>query len=499
MVTAPAEKRTTPNRGWILAALMCTIMLAAMDTTIVSTAIPQIVGDLGGFSLFSWVYSGYLLAQTVTIPLYGKLADLYGRKPVLLFGMIVFLLGSVASAASWDMNSLIVFRGLQGIGAGSIMATVNTIAGDIYTIRERAEIQGWLSSVWGIAAIIGPALGGAFAEYASWRWIFLINLPIGFMAILLLVVFFKEKIERHDHYIDYPGTFMTLVTGVVLVYTLMGLGQRWAFISIPGMGMLLGSLILILLTIRIENRSPEPIMPNWIWKNKILTGANLAVIMMGAAMLGPNMYLPVVVQSIWGLGAIAAGFVLASLSIGWPLASSFSGRLYLKIGFRNTAIIGAIIIIIASIGFILLPYRTSVWFLVVDQALLGAGFGLLSTSVLVGVQSIVAWDQRGVVTGANMFSRYLGQSIGAAIIGGVFNAAMRKHLVTAPAELNLPAEINDVITIVHSQKNTVAVNDYLRYSFYYASHLVWGVMAILGVLSFLFLMFQPRRFPVVKE
>ncbi|MGB6094000.1 MAG: MFS transporter, partial [Moheibacter sp.] len=167
------------QRNWVLLALMITMMLAAMDSTIVATSIPQIVGDLGGFSLFSWLFSIYLLVQTVTIPIYGKLADIYGRKPILIIGIIIFLFGSAACATSWNMNVLILFRGIQAVGAGAIMATVNTIAGDIYTVKERAKIQGWLSSVWGISAVIGPAIGGAIVDSISWRWIFLINLPVG--------------------------------------------------------------------------------------------------------------------------------------------------------------------------------------------------------------------------------------------------------------------------------------------------------------------------------
>lgn len=164
------EEKQVLKRGWILAALMLTMTLAAMDITIVSTVIPQIVADLGGFSKFTWVFSVYLLAQTVTIPLYGKLSDIFGRKKILIFGIVVFLIGSATSAAAWDITSLILFRGIQGIGAGSIMATVNTIAGDIYSIKERARIQGYLSSIWGISAILGPALGGALAEFVNWRW-----------------------------------------------------------------------------------------------------------------------------------------------------------------------------------------------------------------------------------------------------------------------------------------------------------------------------------------
>lgn len=215
------------KRGWILAALMVTMTLAAMDITIVSTAIPQIVADLGGFTKFSWVFSIYLLAQTVTIPLYGKLSDIFGRKNILLFGIAVFLLGSAASAAAWNIGSLIAFRGIQGLGAGSIMATVNTIAGDIYTVKERARIQGYLSSIWGVSAILGPAVGGALAEYVNWRWIFLINLPLGVVAVFFLTAFFKEKIVPVKPVIDYKGAILILCTlGLLFVFLLEG-GQGW--------------------------------------------------------------------------------------------------------------------------------------------------------------------------------------------------------------------------------------------------------------------------------
>ena len=220
--------------------------------------------------LFSWVFSIYLLAQTVTIPIYGKLADLFGRKPVLMTGMLIFLVGSVASALAWNMVSLIAFRGLQGLGAGAIMATVNTLAGDLYSVPERARVNGWLSSVWGVAAIVGPTLGGAFAEYASWRWIFLINLPIGAVAIGLITRFLPEKIEPHHHRIDYAGAgLLLLAVGALLLGLLQG-GQAWPWWSVPSVGVFAVAALLIGVTLWVERRADEPVLPGWLWRQPVL-------------------------------------------------------------------------------------------------------------------------------------------------------------------------------------------------------------------------------------
>lgn len=219
------------KRNWILAALMLTMFLAAMDIAVVSTVIPEIVSDLGGFKKFSWVFSIYLLTQTATIPLYGKLADLYGRKLILVTGIIIFLIGSATSAASWNIESLIAFRGLQGLGAGSIMATVNTIAGDIYSIKERAKIQGWLSSIWGISAIAGPVLGGSIAKYFSWRWIFLINIPLGIIAVVLIAIYLKEKITKQKPKVDYTGAILIFCTLSAFITFVLNGGQAWPWLS----------------------------------------------------------------------------------------------------------------------------------------------------------------------------------------------------------------------------------------------------------------------------
>ncbi len=494
------------ERRWILAALMMTMMLAAMDTTIVSTAIPQIVGDLGGFALFSWVFSIYLLAQTVTIPIYGKLADVFGRKPILIVGTVIFLAGSVASAFSWNMLSLIAFRGLQGLGAGSIMATVYTLAGDLYSVRERAHIEGWLSSVWGISAIVGPTLGGVFVEYASWRWIFFINLPVGAVALALMARFLHEQPRHKRHEIDYAGAGAMLVAGSALIFALLQGGQAWPWFSAPSATSFGIALLLIGAAIRAERRAAEPVMPRWLWRHRVITGANLSMVGMGLVMMGPNTYLPTFGQSVLGLGPIAAGLMLASMSIGWPLASSWSGRLYLRFGFRDTALGGAVLVVLAAAGFLFRPFPDSAWPIMIDQVLLGAGFGLLSTPILVGVQNTVTYRDRGVVTGANIFSRYLGQSLGAALFGAVFNNAMRSELAHAPEALRagLPTDINAVISALqgsalHSQEVQQTADRYLRQAIATATEHVYAGMAVVALITVGIVLLTPRKFPDASE
>lgn len=494
------EEKKELNKNWILVALMTTIILAAMDNTILATAIPQIVGDLGGFSLFSWLFTIYLLIQTITIPLYGKLADLLGRKPLIIFGITVFLIGSSACGFAWNMPSLIAFRGIQAIGAGAIMATVNTIAGDIYTIQERAKIQGWLSSVWGISAILGPTIGGALADYASWRWIFFINIPFGIISILLLLKYLNEGKTFKKPKIDWAGAIAMLITSTIIMFTLLQSGQSWPWFSLTTLGLITLIVVLIYVTIRIERKAPEPILPIWVWKKRVFLGANLATMGAGAILMGPSMYLPVFAQSVTGLGAIAAGFILASMSITWPISSALSGRLYLRIGFRNTALCGIIIVALATFSFLFIQFPGPVWSLVVIQMLMGAGFGLISTPLLIGIQSTVEYEQRGVVTGANIFSRYFGQSLGASIFAVVFNYGVKSKMEEAP--LNLQAElpnVNKVVDAMQSKESSMDLVHFLREAFFDATHSVYSGLTIVAIITFVIILWTPAKFHSIKK
>lgn len=495
------SKSERDKRSWVLAALMMTMMLAAMDSTIVSTAIPHIVSDLGGFSKFSWVFSIYLLAQTVTIPLYGKFTDIFGRKKILIFGIILFLIGSATCATAWNIGSLIAFRGLQGLGAGSIMATVNTIAGDIYTLEERGKVQGYLSSIWGISAIVGPALGGALAEYAHWRWIFLINIPIGALSIYLLLRFFKENKQTVIPSIDYKGALLIMATlGLFFVFILEG-GQSWSWTSVNSIALLAIVVVLALMTYKTERKSQNAIMPAWLWRNRTFAFTNLAMAGMGIVMMGPETFLPTFAQASLGLGAITSGFILASMSIGWPTASALSARVYMKIGFRETSIIGTIILLVATVGFLFIPHPQPIYLLVLNQILIGAGFGLLSTPALVGIQSLVGWQQRGVVTSSNIFARNLGQSLGAAIIGAIFNNSLMIQLKNAPA--SIPTDITDLIKTLHDPTLSLQSKEFLRLAINNSMHHIYWGMIIFSFLILIALISVPHISPkgdhIVKD
>lgn len=411
----------------VLVALILTMALVAMDTTILATAVPQVVGDLGGFDQVGWVFSGYLLAQTVTIPIYGKLADLYGRRPILIFGVVAFLIGSALSAASWNMATLAIFRAIQGLGAGAISATVQTVAGDLYTVAERGRIQGYLASVWGISAVIAPALGGFFAQYLTWRWIFLVNIPIGVFALYLIARDLHEDVVRRPHRIDYLGAGLVLVSAGLFILGLLSGGVHWSWTSPTSVVVFTGAALAGVALLVVESRAAKPVLPLSMLTRRLTAPSFAATATAGMIVIGLSVYLPNWGQTVLGLSPVAAGFVLAIMSITWPISSGFSARLYLRIGFRDTALVGASCAVAAGTGLVLLGPAPPVWQPVVYTALMGAGMGLLFSPLIVGLQNTVGWDQRGTVTGGLMFSRFLGQSIGAAGFGAVANAVLRRY------------------------------------------------------------------------
>jgi EmrB/QacA subfamily drug resistance transporter len=485
----------------VLAGLMLTMALAAMDTTVVATAIPSVVRDLGGFSLFPWVFSGYVLAQAVTIPIYGKVADLYGRKPVLVVGTVIFLAGSILSGVAWNMVALIAFRALQGLGAGAIQPVVTTLAGDLYTLEERARVQGLISSVWGISAVIGPAIGGFFSEYASWRWIFYVNVPIGAAALAVILTGFHEPhVVRRRHRIDVAGALL-LVGGVgSLIFGLLEGGVRWPWLSAGSFASFAAAAALLVAFAVNERRAVEPMLPPWVFGRRLLLGPALGSGTVGLLTIGLTTYLPTYAQGVLGAGPVVAGFVLATMSLGWPIASSQSGRLYLRIGFRDSALIGAAVCVVAGVLFTLLTGGSHAWQAAGACLVLGVGLGLLSTPLIVGVQSVVDWQRRGVVTGASMLTRVLGQALGAAVFGSIANSTLHRWLGHAPPALagKLPRSVNAASSTFGGHGGQGAAGAYVRQGLELATHRIFVGLAIVAVLALVAVLATPRRFDPVE-
>jgi EmrB/QacA subfamily drug resistance transporter len=412
------------ERGPILGAIMLATGLVAIDSTIIATAVPSIVKDVGGFSLFPWLFSIYLLAQAVSVPIYGKLSDLFGRKPVIIFGIGLFLLGSILCGVAWGMLPLIVFRIVQGLGAGAIMPVTITMVGDLYSVRERAKVQGYVASVWGIASVVGPTLGGVFSEYVSWRYIFFINIPLCLLAGFTIMRRFHERIDRGQPHIDYRGAAL-LSTGLTLV--ILGVlegGQEWAWVSVAGIVVLgLGAASLVAFTF-VERTASEPVLPLWVFRRRLLISSGLLSVGVGAILLGLTSYVPTYVQDVLGTGPLVAGFALAPLLMGWPIAASQAGKIYLKYGFRFTALLGVALVLLGTALMLLLNEHSPVLEVGLFCLIIGFGMGFTVSPTLIAAQSSVSWAERGVVTANNIFLRSLGSSLGVAVFGAIANAVI---------------------------------------------------------------------------
>jgi EmrB/QacA subfamily drug resistance transporter len=484
-VTAVTDARAAvglrSERGPVLGAIMLTTSLIALDNTIIATAVPSVVKDLGGFSQFPWLFSIYLLTQAVTVPVYGKLADVLGRKPVLVFGVLVFVGSSLLCGLAWSMPSLIAARALQGIGAGAVLPIGVTIIGDLYSVQERARVQGYLASVWGVSSVVGPALGGLFSEYGSWRWIFFINLPLGAVALWALQRRFSERVPRRTHEVDYLGAGLLTVGCSLLILGLIEGGTAWAWRSATSAVILSTALVALVLFVRVERRADEPVLPLWVFQRRVLVGGNLVSVLVGALLIGLSSYVPTYVQQVLGTGAVEAGFALGALTVGWPIAASLSGRVYLRIGFRNTAFLG---VLLAASGALLtsrLGAHVPVWHVAGAMFLTGLGMGLIGSPIIVAVQSVVGWDRRGVVTATNMFSRSMGSALGAAAFGAIANATLAHRYAHPPAGLDgpLPQGVDET---TRALAHPGPVADFARAALYDATHHVFLALAAAVVL-----------------
>ncbi|UFJ41226.1 MFS transporter [Brevibacillus humidisoli] len=406
----------------IIFALMVATFLTAIDTTVISTAMPAIARDLGGSELISWVFSIYLLTTAATTPIYGKLADLFGRKRIFIFGAAVFLVGSFLCGLSGSMTQLMIFRAVQGLGAGAVQPMTLTIIGDVFTQEERARLMGLFSAMWGVAGIVGPLVGGFFVDYISWEWIFYINIPVGLVSIILIYLFFHEKLVSRQVSIDYAGAALFTLSIGTFLYTLLEGGERSGIALEPvTFGLLIGSALLFLLFLRVEKKVAEPMLPIQLFRRPLIAVSQIVSFIQGAILIGSSAYLPIWIQDVQGHSATFAGLAVLPMSLGWPIAASVGGRMLIKAGYKLVTVVGMATLVLATFFLSLLTPDSPVWAIPIAVFVLGVGFGFATTSVTIAVQSSVAWQQRGIVTGALQFMRTIGQTVGVALLGAVLN------------------------------------------------------------------------------
>lgn len=422
------------DRGPVLIALMVTTGLIAIDATILATAVPTIVDDLGGFTSFPWLFSIYLLTTAVTVPIYSKLADTIGRKPVILLGVGLFLLGSVLCGLAWSMPALIAFRAIQGLGAGAVQPMAITIAGDIYTVAERAKVQGYIAAVWAVSAVVGPTLGGVFAEFATWHWIFFVNIPLCLASAWLLMRHFHEQVQRREHRIDWAGGVLLTAALTLLVLAVLEGGNAWAWGSPQSLGAFGAGATLLGVFLLVERRAAEPVLPLWVYSRRLLATTAAIAVGVGAMLMGVTTYVPTYLEALLEVSPLTSGLTLAMLTIGWPISASLAGRLYLRWGFRATTLVGMSIVVAATAALALVSTRPSLVGVGLACFFVGFGMGWVAAPSLIAAQASVEWGERGVVTGANMFARSVGSAVGVALLGALVNGLMRGQSAAADPE-----------------------------------------------------------------
>jgi EmrB/QacA subfamily drug resistance transporter len=479
-VTAVPEPRQ--RLRVIFPALMLVLLLASLDQTIVSTALPTIVGDLGGLQHLSWVVTAYLLSSTVTGPLYGKLGDLYGRKPVLQFAVVVFLIGSALCGISQSMFQLIAFRTLQGIGAGGLIVVTLAVVGDVVPPRDRGKYQGFFGAVFGVSTVIGPLLGGFFVDNLSWRWIFYVNIPVGLVALVVIGVAFHSRSLKHRHTIDWLGAGLLAATlSAIVLFTSLG-GTTWAWGSPQIILLMIASVVLLPLFVYVEGHCPEPILPLSLFRNHTFTVTSIIGFIIGFALFGAITYLPLYLQVTKGLTPTRSGLQLTPLMAGLLVASIGSGQLISKLGrYRMFPIAGTAIITVGMVLLSRLGPTTSVWVTAAYSVVLGFGLGLVMQVLVLAVQNAVRPQEMGVATSGSTMFRQIGGSIGVSVFGAIFANRLRVELASRlPHNIHIPRATNPQV-IKHLP---AAAHSAYVHSFAAALHPVFLTAAVISAFAF---------------
>lgn len=438
------------------------IFMGALESTIVGTAMPTVIATLGGIEIYSWVAVAYMLTSTVMTPIWGKMADLIGRRPAMFGGLALFILGSALSGLSHSMGQLIAFRALQGLGAGALFPVGMTIVADLLELERRTRMIALFSGMWGLSSLFGPLAGGYLTEQLSWHWVFYINLPFGVLAGLLIWANYTERHERRAQIkLDYAGTVTlaaALVVLLLLVERMSSLGAAWIVTGA------LGFLALSVGFVLIERRSPEPLIPLDLFRHRMVVVTTLQGLFAGMLLFGAMLYLPLFVQAVQGATPTVAGGILTPLILPWVLSSIIGGRLILRLGYRPVVLVGMALILLGALRLALVSSATTWGQLTWAVVLLGLGGGLTLASLMIGAQHAVPRTQLGVVTSTVQFARSIGAALGIGVMGAVLSWQLRLELARGGSELSaLAAQDSDVAALVRQSTRAALAPEALQF------------------------------------
>jgi EmrB/QacA subfamily drug resistance transporter len=417
---AQAEQRDKPRKNMIMAAVMTAMFMAALEGTVISTAMPSIARSFGDISNYSWVFAAYLLGQTATSLVFGRLADTIGRRTAILIGLAIFLSGSLLCGFAWSLPALICFRAFQGVGAGAIMPISMTIIGDLYPPQQRGKAQSLVATVFGTSSVVGPMLGGAIVQSVSWSWIFWINIPVALAAMLAFRFLLPAHERNEGGGIRMSGSFLFMGALTAALLSLSWFGNRGP----EGVIALALASALLLAFLMTELNSPAPLFVPSVWKSGHVAIANLATFCGASVIIAITAFLPLFMQALLQATPLKAGLALTAIAMGWPLGATFAGWYQLKIGLARTMLGGSVLILLGSIFFATLDAGSSFLHAASGSFFVGMGMGLLTSAAMIMVQESVTPAERGTATGSNIFARNLGSVIGASIFGVVFNASV---------------------------------------------------------------------------
>ncbi|HLO16011.1 MAG TPA: MDR family MFS transporter [Anaerolineales bacterium] len=465
----------------VTAGIMLSLFLASMESTVVATAMPTIVGQLGGLEHYSWVFSAFMLASTTSVPLYGKISDLYGRRKLYVFAMALFLMGSILCGWANSMTGLIFARAIQGLGAGGIMPLAFILIGEMFTLEQRAKMQGFFSGVWGVSSIIGPLLGGFLVDQLSWRWIFYINIVPGLLAAGLVAFAWRDQARSHERpAIDYAGAALLTVSVVMLLLGLMETGVfSWILIAV--------AIALFILLLWVERRAADPVLPLNLFRERLFSTAAMHGILTGWALFGSISFIPLFVQAVLDTSATQAGITITPMLLGWVTASIIGTRLLLTIGYRKLGLIGTATFTVGAFLMSRAGMNTNQITLMIFVALMGIGMGLSIPGFLIAVQTSVERRQLGTATSTLQFSRSIGGTLGVSAMGAALSTRLASNLIASHLDPELVRQLLDPLP-----GSEVVIVQGARAAMANAIHLVFVIAFIAAVLAMITVLFTPR-------